>query len=359
MQKTPNMEENPNILFLYTEIAEYFLACCFELSKTHNKVVHIVRLPVNSEAPFQFGDEYVGLKFYERKNYNYNGLRKLVGDIHPGLIFCSGWIDKDYLKICKEFGKHIPTIITMDTQWRGDLKQRFACMLSTHFLLPSFSHAWVTGEKQEQYAKKLGFSAEKIRKGFYTCDKKHYDAVYDNFRNKSAPRNEKKLIYVGRYYAFKGLPELWSAFVELHQEEKFKDWELWCFGTGTLVSPVHSAIKHFGFVQPSQLADYLDGSGIFVIPSRFEPWGVVLHEFTCLGYPVVVSDKVGARELFVNEGINGFIFEANNLHSLRNALREMMELSTEKRIAMGKESRKLSAQLSPTHWAKTAVGFYE
>ena len=39
-------------VFLYTEIAEYFLACCKELSK-HGQI-HIIRWPINKEAPFQF-----------------------------------------------------------------------------------------------------------------------------------------------------------------------------------------------------------------------------------------------------------------------------------------------------------------
>jgi hypothetical protein len=39
-------------LFLYSEIAIYFLKCCEELAK--NNEVHVVRWPLNKEAPFKF-----------------------------------------------------------------------------------------------------------------------------------------------------------------------------------------------------------------------------------------------------------------------------------------------------------------
>ena len=47
-------------------------------------------------------------------------LKKLVYSINPDVIICSGWIDKDYLKITKTYFKKIPTIMTCDTHWRGD-----------------------------------------------------------------------------------------------------------------------------------------------------------------------------------------------------------------------------------------------
>ena len=85
-------------LFLYTEIAEYVLACCNELAN-HGEV-HIVRWPVNKEAPFKF-EENKKIKLYSKTDYNQDQLTHLVNSINPDVIVCSGWIDKDYLKITK------------------------------------------------------------------------------------------------------------------------------------------------------------------------------------------------------------------------------------------------------------------
>ena len=57
------------VLFLYTEIADYFIKCCETLSK--NNEVHIIRWPVNKEAPFVFSFSEK-LKVYDKNKFNFN-----------------------------------------------------------------------------------------------------------------------------------------------------------------------------------------------------------------------------------------------------------------------------------------------
>lgn len=38
--------------------------------------------------------------------------------------------------------------------------------------------------------------------------------------------------------------------------------------------------------------------GVFILPSRIEPWGVVVHEFSAAGFPLLLSDQVGSAESF-------------------------------------------------------------
>src|SRR6185369_8178569 len=112
-----------NFLFLYTELADYFINCCKQLSE--HGTVHLVRWPVNKEAPFQF--EFPDkIKIYDKNKYNFTELKELVAGIDPDIIICSGWIDKDYLKIVKPFFKKIPTVITCETHWTGSIKQQIA-----------------------------------------------------------------------------------------------------------------------------------------------------------------------------------------------------------------------------------------
>ncbi|MFI5203388.1 MAG: hypothetical protein ACHQF2_02740, partial [Flavobacteriales bacterium] len=93
------MVESKRILFLYTELAAYFIACVKQLSIGHNTEVHLIHWPLNQEAPFDFSEKYPGIKFYNRKKMNRAQLLRLVEDIDPQLIYCSGWIDKDYIEV--------------------------------------------------------------------------------------------------------------------------------------------------------------------------------------------------------------------------------------------------------------------
>lgn len=339
-------------VFLYTEIAEYFLACCNRLAE--HGAVHIIRWPVNKEAPFQF-EVNPAIRIYSKQDYNLPQLQELVASLKPDVLICSGWIDKDYLKISKGYFKKIPTVMTCDTHWTGSLKQRLATVLSHLTLLRIFSHAWVPGGIQRLYALKLGFSANRIHQGFYSCDLRFFNEVYKSQRPQKELLFPKRLLYVGRYYEFKGIKELWQAFTELQQEQP-NDWELWCLGAGDLEPAQHPKIRHFGFVQPKDLGTYTSQTGVFILPSRFEPWGVVAHEFAASGFPLMLSEPVGARDAFLREGINGFVFKAGDVQSIKQQLQQMMALSDTRLLEMGAQSHALAQAISPDTWVKTLLG---
>ena len=340
------------ILFLYTEIADYFLASCKALIKKGVEV-HVVRWPVNKEAPFQFSYPE-GLTVYDRSGYTNDQLMDLTGKINPDIIVCSGWVDKAYLALCKAYKKKASTILTLDNHWRGDWKQRIAAMLSPFYLKPRFSGCWVPGAMQFDYAKKLGFSDQQISKGFYSCD---FDLFHDQYLSNKEQKGihfPKRFIFVGRYYTFKGINDLWTAFIELQQEMP-NEWELWCLGTGDIEPVKHEKIKHFGFVQPKDLPAYIKETGVFVLPSHFEPWGVVVHEYAAAGFPIICSDAVGARLAFVENGVNGYIYRSGDVSALKDCLKKMMNTSAQDLIQMGVKSVEKAKTNTPDIWADTLM----
>jgi glycosyltransferase involved in cell wall biosynthesis len=342
------------VLFLYTELADYFLKCCEELSQSCE--VHIIRWPVNKEAPFDFKYSEK-IRIYDKNNFSFDELKNLVSKINPGMIICSGWIDKDYLKLAKPYFKKIPTVLTCDTHWKGSIKQYLAIILSRFFLLNRFSHAWVPGQAQTAYVKKLGFKSSKIWQGFYCCDLQKFNSIYTKQLDQKEKKLPEKFLYVGRYYDFKGVTDLWQAFIEL-QNEQPNDWELWCLGAGDIKPIEHPKIKHFGFVQPKDLEPILEQTGVFILPSRFEPWGVVVQEYAAAGFPMLISTAVGAKEMFLQEGKNGFSFSPGNAAQLKNELKKIVNFSSKELILMAEESHKLAQEISPKKWANTVLGIY-
>lgn len=336
-------------VFLYTEIAEYFLACCNELAKENN--VHIVRWPVNKEAPFEFTFNNK-LKLYTKTDYSIPELHKLVETINPDVLVCSGWIDKDYLKISQAYFRKIPTVMTCDTHWTGSLKQIAATLISRFTLMRIFSHAWVPGNIQAKYAQKLGFKPGAILRGFYSCDLPYFDRIYQQQLPAKQQQFPKRFLYVGRYYEFKGIKDLWQAFIEL-QAETPCEWELWCLGTGDIEPIEHPKIRHFGFVQPKDLQQYTAQTGVFVLPSRFEPWGVVVQEFAASGFPLILSDCIGAGEQFLKEPENGFRFKAGNIAGMKQQMKAIINSPEQELLAMGACSNQLSKLNSPGKWAHT------
>ncbi len=96
-------------------------------------------------------------------------------------------------------------------------------------------------------------------------------------------------------------------------------------------------VRFLGFRNQSQLPALYDLCDLFVLPSRFEPWGLVVNEVMNAGKPVIVSDQVGAACDLVERCANGWIFPAGNITALADVLREACS-DAERRATMGATS---------------------
>ncbi|MCX6840495.1 MAG: glycosyltransferase family 4 protein [Verrucomicrobia bacterium] len=79
-------------------------------------------------------------------------------------------------------------------------------------------------------------------------------------------------------------------------------------------------VKFLGFRNQSELPALYDLCDVFVLPSVFEPWGLVVNEVMNAGKPVIVSDQVGSGPDLVTEGENGSVFPAGDAAALTSAL---------------------------------------
>jgi glycosyltransferase involved in cell wall biosynthesis len=79
-------------------------------------------------------------------------------------------------------------------------------------------------------------------------------------------------------------------------------------------------VKFLGFCNQTEIPAYYDLCDVFVLPSVFEPWGLVVNEVMNAGKPVIVSDKVGSGHDLVQPGVNGDVFRAGDVDDLRAKL---------------------------------------
>src|SRR5690606_40222672 len=70
-------------------------------SDLHGAEVHIVRWPLNQEAPFKFG-EREGLVLHERKAFSTRALRRFAKELQPDIIIASGWVRSEERRVGKE-----------------------------------------------------------------------------------------------------------------------------------------------------------------------------------------------------------------------------------------------------------------
>ncbi|HMT30352.1 MAG TPA: glycosyltransferase [Bacteroidia bacterium] len=346
------------IIFLYTELAGYMLACMKKLAADRGVEVHVVIYPVNSIAPFQFSLEGKNLFFYERQKYSDQDLLKLCTEIGPDIIFCSGWIDKGYLNICNHYLGKVKTVMTLDNPWRSTLKQNIASVFGPFRLRKYFSHCWAAGSLQSIYAKKLGFKADKIKEGLYCCDYDYFHSQYLQFKDSKEKTFPKKIIFVGRYAKLKGVKEMWKAF-EIFQQKQPNEWELWCLGKGPFDPdfPNHPKIKNFGFVQPGEMKKFIAETGVFILPAHYEHWGVVVHEFASAGFPLICSTTTSAAIKFLEDGKNGYFHDPCSVDSLVEVFMKVLNTPSDKLSKMGAHSAERAALITPDTWCDTALEF--
>jgi len=85
------------------------------------------------------------------------------------------------------------------------------------------------------------------------------------------------------------------------------------------------SIRFCGFRNQSELPRFFDLATVFVLPSRHEPWGLIVNEVMNAATPAIVSDDVGCAPDLIRDGENGCIYPVGDIGALENALRRVLE----------------------------------
>lgn len=149
--------------------------------------------------------------------------------------------------------------------------------------------------------------------------------------------------------AWKEMPEKFLAGVELHilgdgpSEEELRQ----------LVEDnnLENQIIFRGNLPYNEVAEFLSCTDVFVLPTLQDLCSLALFEAVAAGLPVMTTIYNGARDL-VHEGKNGYIFDSENVESIKNALNAMNESDLK---ALSEVSKEIAAEYTD---AKVMRRFY-
>jgi glycosyltransferase involved in cell wall biosynthesis len=323
------------ILILYRELAGYAVECINKLALQHE--ILLVRYPVHSEAPFQF-QFHSNIRVVSKTEIN---LTEILS-FKPAFVLCSGWADKDFIAWVKALNR--PTALAFDTVWQNNLKFHLGSFYFKLKYKKLFRFAFIPGRAQSVTSRNLGFSDEATFDSFYTCE--------DIFRlNPHSIQTSKELWCIARYIPAKNINFLCESFLSIKPNER-SGWKLNIAGTGELFSAKveNEAIIHHGFIQPKELREKLVSAAAFVLPSLYEPWGVVVHEMASLGKPLLLSNAVGASQDLLEEEKNGYSFDPNYSEDLKIQLLKIFKASQEELQNMGNHSAEMAKKFSSDIW---------
>jgi glycosyltransferase involved in cell wall biosynthesis len=138
-----------------------------------------------------------------------------------------------------------------------------------------------------------------------------------------------RYLFVGRLIERKGIDVLLEAF------RRVDGGELAIVGDGPLREAVQAAasqdprIRLLGHRDGEALADAYRDAHVLMVPSLYEPWGLVVHEGLAHGLPVIATDEVGASDDLIESGTNGYVVPAGSAGALAEAMQAVAKWTSE------------------------------
>ena len=343
------------VAVFWTRLSGYLNACLKELASRPGVELLVAHETADNDAPFdasQFSWIESGARFEYAVRPDRYALLEQTRRFAPDVLLVNSWHIGEFRHILQHLRPLPLRVLCMDNQWRGTWKQRLGVIGSPWYVRRLYDAAFLPGERQACFARRLGFSDDRIWQGLLCPDA----ATFVTEAGKPVSLLPRVFGYLGRLCPEKGIQDLLRAY-EIYRASTSDPWDLRIAGAGPLGPELdrHHAVIRSGFVQPAESGAWMRGIGCLVVPSRFEPWGVVVSEGASAGLPIIATNACGAVPHLVHDFANGRVARTGDVRSLASCMAYVASLSDDERLAMGQVSRGLANPYAPARWADTVL----
>ncbi len=242
-------------------------------------------------------------------------------------------------------------LIVVADSTEADRKRVFIKEKLKSFLLRFASIVLCYGDAHRRYLKKLGVPERRIFLRVQATDNDEIRQLFLAQRQQQVQNkpHTRTFIFVGRLIPEKNLFTLLNAFQMLKS-----DWCLQIVGGGELLNQLQNHceqqnIDNVVFMGAKPLAEVVKliaAADVMVLPSISETWGLVINEAMICEKPVIVSTNCGCAGDLVDEGKNGFAFEATNTEQLSALMKRFTNNEVDMK-AMGQRSYEIIRNFTP------------
>jgi glycosyltransferase involved in cell wall biosynthesis len=345
------------IRFAYLQKAPsgHMNACLEALAATDRAELFVTLPPTLADSPHQLEtDGWIDQAYPLASLRRDDGLIGALREFRPDVALIVGWEQPVYRRCARALRGSSLRVVGMDNQWLRTPKQIFGIASWRVYLRPYFDAAFLPGARQREFALRLGFTSDRIFEGFYAADVATFGRVPP--LDAADVSTRRAFLFAGRLVESKGVRMLVQAY-EAYRAAVDDPWRLIVVGRGPLEELLRNkpGVELRGFVSPAELASEFARSAFLVLPSTFEPWGVVVHEATAAGLGCICTTPVGAADAFVRNGVNGRIVADGSVRELAEALSWSHGLSLSELTEVSALSRTLAQSVTPERWAETVL----
>lgn len=241
------------------------------------------------------------------------------------------------LRYCKSRG--IPTAMFADSNIRAErgrsIKKklkRFAKRIFLHRIISQVDTVIPCNRCGVAYWRYYGCPVNKISRSTYYCAVDVPAALAVNredlFARYKLPADRKLIFTAARLVPAKALHLMVEAFTKSGLADQGWVWAV--AGDGPLRQELESqvaqqsrhagTIRFLGPVAPADIPALMAQSELFVLPSVYEPHGIVVAEAMAVGTPVIASRDCGAARDLVRNGKTGWLFKSGVAAELARVL---------------------------------------
>jgi glycosyltransferase involved in cell wall biosynthesis len=201
------------------------------------------------------------------------------------------------------------------------------------------------GKLNEQFYRSYGVPIEKIFRSPYAVDNAFFRRASERLRREyrrlrqeeGIPEEAHVFLFVGKLVPSKRPLDLIRACRHISERRAVF---LLFVGNGPLRDVVERQVSELrtsggrvvGFRNQTELPRFYAMADTLVLPSTFEPWGLVVNEAMNFGLPVIVSDRVGAGADLVIPDQTGWVFRAGDPLALAYAMERRLESVAESEL---------------------------
>jgi glycosyltransferase involved in cell wall biosynthesis len=244
--------------------------------------------------------------------------------------------------------RRVPSILWVESTGRDRRTGRLEPVKRA--LLRGVAAFVVPGAAARAYVESLGVPAARIRVAPNAVDA----GIFGTAARTRADR-PLRLVAVGRLAREKGLDTLLEAVDGLPVE-------IVLAGTGPEETRLRGMagpnVTFLGQVARDELPALYADADIAVMPSRSDPWGMILNEAALAGLPLVSTTAAGAAHELIEDGVNGFRVPPDDPAALRTSIVRLLDDDAFRKTA-GARSREIAARFTPDAWADAVVSAVE
>lgn len=352
------MDSSQDMLMLYVEPTPYIQGLVDRIRQRHTGNVRVVYFGANRSQNWGLS---LSSELDEVLTDDASANRKRISELisNPNLrgIQLAGWGGDSLLLwvIWRAYRNRIPTFVESDTPQPPSQPAHRAIIkkIVYPFLFKFPSMFLPGGSRQAEYLRSFGVPESRISIVQMTVDTLSLSNYVSNRSIKERDETRKHFgisddevvaLFVGRLEPHKGVIDLIESFSDARSKQP--GLRLLIVGDGSMSQKIETAAaKVSGIIVAGRLSgnsvwDAYSISDFLVVPSHFEPWGLVVNEGMAAGLPVIASDCVGSTDDLVIEGVTGTSFPVADRKMLAEAI-TLLANDKKERLAMSESCQKL------------------